>query len=237
MPIDFKARMAQDDQALADLLEKRRAGIAGGIDQTRSEIEAGRGQAFGPVLQSRLAGLGVSGPVDTAPVTNRLGLSLDEALGTQKYGMERERVNLAYNRALDRARESGLNRQSAENFARQISQDEIRRQNEAAMGEKQRAQAIRKQGIENAATKRGEDLQLSSMPDPLDEYRAATMRIMTGMPTQLLTYYGLSGGFGGGGGNISTTPSAGGTAGPLTSGSGFSTGIDSMTGGRLYGQR
>lgn len=233
MPIDFKARIAQDEQALADLLEKRRAGITSEIDQTRSEIGSGRAQAFGPVLQSRLAGLGVTAPVDPAPVTNRLSMGLDETLGNQKYWMQRERTNLAYNRALDRAQAAGLQRREAETFARQIMQDEIRRQNEGAMGEKQRQQSIRRQGIENAATARGEDLRLSQMSDGTDEYQSAVMRILTGMPSQLLTFYGLSGGFGGGSKNIDTTPGAGGTPEFLTAGSKYSSRIDPMTGRRI----
>lgn len=219
MPIDFKGRIAQDEQALADLLERRRTGISSGIDQTRSEIGAGRAQAFGPELESRLQGaasqFGLSpsavsaGMAQGAQVQGGLENSLEGILGNQKYGMQRERTNLAYNRALDRAQAAGLQRREAEKFARQIMQDEIRRQNEGAMGEKQRQQLIRRQGIENTFSRRGEDMKLSQMSDGTDEYQSAVMRILTGMPSQLLTYYGLSGGFGGGFGKEKVNPTQG----------------------------
>jgi len=205
--IDYQKRIADQENALEQLLAKRKAGISSGIDTTRKEIEQDRANAFGPVLQSKLSSLGVTTPVNTNTATSKLDMGLDEILGNQQYSQKRERFNLAYNRALDRAINAGMNRREAENFARQVQQDEIRRQNEAQMNEKQRQQAIRKQGMENSAFAREQDMRLSSMPDPMAEYEQAMIRIMTGMPIQLMTYYGLSGGFGGGTqSGIGTTP-------------------------------
>ena len=72
--------------------------------------------------------------------------------------------------------------------------DEIRRQNEAQMNEKQRQQKITQQKISSDAVARGADFQ--QLPDPLGEYQAAVIRILSGMPIKLLTLYGLNGGFG-----------------------------------------
>ena len=135
-------------------------------------------------------------------------------------GIEKERVNFAYNRALQRAQEANLDRRSAEDFARQIMQDEIRRQQESTMNEKARQQKIRQQGIENDYVARRESLQLSN--DPQAEYEQAMTRILVGMPFQLLNYYIAKG--------PNSQPQLPG--GQLTTGTTFSTKIDPLTGKR-----
>ena len=194
--IDFKQRILDQEKALEDFLAQRKAGIASGIDQTRTGIEGARGEALGPVLQSKLSGLGVT-PTPISYQGNKLGLGLDEMLSSRQYGSQKERINLSYNKALDYALNAGKNRRESEAFARQIQQDEIRRQYEGQTNATARGQAIRQQGISSAATARQTDLQIQGIQDPMDEYQAAVIRIMTGMPAKLLTYYGLSGGFGG----------------------------------------
>lgn len=227
MPIDYKRRAEQEEQALEALLEKRRLGIGPAIDARKTQIEQERAQAFGG--GSYLEGLGLSPSVAGAGITQglevqkKLGTQLEGVLGEQEYGLNRERVNLAYNRALDRAQQAGLDRRASEDFARQVMQDEVRRQHEATLGEKQRQQSIKQQDIANRASQREQELQ--QYPDPEAEYQQAVIRILSGLPIQLLTYYGLSGGFGGGN---AVNPAGG----QLTSGTTFSTPINPMTGRR-----
>lgn len=229
MPIDYRQRVMDEEQALEDLLARRRTGV----DQTRAEIEGARLQAFGPVLQSKFGGLGLSpsvaaaGAAQGAAQQGALGNRLDEILSNRKYQAGRERINLAYNRALDRALSAGRSSQEAEVFARQFMQDEIARQNEASMNAQGRAQKIRQQDIANKANLRGEALDAQYQDNGQGEYQAAMYRILTGLPTQLLSYYMLDKSFG--------QPEqfkefSGGLRG-LT----FSTGINPMTGRRTYG--
>ena len=199
---DFQSRVSQDELALEELLAKRKQGIGGIVDQTRQGIEGARTEAFGPVLQGKLAGLGVTGSVDTSFQTDKLGRGLDEVLGNQKYGMQRERVNLSYNKALNAALDAGKSRREAEAFATQFMQDEIRRQNEGSLAEKRREQLKRKSDLENTARAKGQEMELSGMDDGMAEYQQAVIRILSGMPSQLLSMYALNGGFGGG----NTTP-------------------------------
>ena len=199
MPIDFAARTAQDEQALLDMLEKRRLGISGTIQERRNALEQGRNAAFSG-FQGKLGSIGQEYGLpglnaDTSGVQRRLGTALDEQLSGQQFGMQRDRVNLAYNRALDRAQQAGLDRRSSEDFARQIMQDEIRRQQEATMNEKQRQQKIKQQEISNRAFAKGEDIQAQT-DDGSGEYQAAMYRILSGLPTQLLSYYMLNRNFG-----------------------------------------
>lgn len=243
MPIDYRAQIADREKELEDLLAARKTGIPGNFGAIRDDLTQARRQAFGPVLGSQLQGVAsqfnlspgieAAGMAQGEDVQRRLGTSLDELLGNKQYGAQRERVNLAYNRALDRAMSTGADRRSAEDFARTMMQDEIRRQHEGTIGDLQRKQTLRQQGIKNQAFARDQELALSQMPDPTEEYQSAVTRILTGLPTQLLTYYGLSGGFGGGNKNINTTPGPGGDPSLLTVGSKYSTGIDPMTGRRI----
>src|SRR3990167_4602104 len=216
MPIDFKKKIADDESALDALLEKRRLGAGGIIDERRKAIQGSRLPLdFGGVASN----FNIT-PTASPDVTRKLDLNLDDTLSEQKMGLDKERVNFAYNRALQRAQDANLDRRSAEDFARQIMQDEIRRQQEGAMNEKRRQQSIRQQEIANAAHARGESLQ--DYPNPQAEYEQAMTRILVGMPFQLLNYYIAKG--------PNSQPQLPG--GQLTTGTTFSTKIDPMTGRR-----
>lgn len=196
MPIDRKKILEQEEQALDELLERRRLGIGDSISKRRQTIEDIRRSALGEDFSGQLGNLGLEPSIVSAGMAQipfqqrRLGIQLEDILSGQKLRLNRERVNLAYNRAFDKAQQSGLDRRSQEDFARTVMQDEIRRQNEAILNEKQRQQSIKQQEIANRAFQREQELQ--QYPDPTAEYQQAVIRILSGMPVQLLTYYGLS---------------------------------------------
>ena len=173
------------------MLEKRRLGTSGVIDARRKQIVGSRLPISGGIESNFNL---PSGALSSGIATNRLDDALEGTLSEQRMGLDKERVNVAYNRALQRAQDANLDRRSSEDFARQIMNDEIRRQQESTMNEKARQQKIRQQGIASDAMARGEALQ--QFPDPQAEYQSAMVRILSGLPIQLLTYYGLSGGFG-----------------------------------------
>lgn len=191
MPIDFKANVADQERLLEEMLARRRAEIPTKTGQIRADIEGGREKAF-EGFQGSLGRFGVDSNVDIGTQKQRLGTGLDEMLGNQQFGMQRDRINLAYNQAMDKALDAGVNKREAENFARTIMQDEMRRQQEGAMGERQRKQAVTQQKIQTSAQERDFEAQLAALPNPMDEYNAAVLRMMTGVPSQLLTFYGLN---------------------------------------------
>jgi hypothetical protein len=191
--IDFQGKVNQEQQALEDLLQHRRQGIPGMIDQTRGELEGARGEALGANFQSKLAGLGISPAAGVGQTQQaQLGLGLDELLGNQEYQSQKERINLAYNHALGQALQAGKSKQEAEAYARQFQQDEISRQTRGGLAEKQRQQSQKAQGIQSSAIAQQQDLAYSQLPDPTAEYEQAMYRILGGMPSQMLTYYSLT---------------------------------------------
>ena len=222
--INFQDILNQREQSLEALLNEREGQIPAVLGDIRGELGAARSQAFGQDFQNKVGALGVSG-VDTSGQEARLGSDLEDYLSNQGFQMKRNRMNLAFNRAQDRAMQAGLNRQDSEAFARQIMQDELRRQIQAQTGERERKQAIIRQNIQNSAFQRESGLKLDSMANPLDEYNAAVMRMLAGTASQALTSYGLN--------KMGQQPTTTPYQGRLPSNPTFSTNINPMTGRRI----
>lgn len=195
--IDFRKRQEDYQNELDELLAGRREGIGASLASTRGQILTERpelssfgGRAEGIASQYNIPQIqGVETGLNQG---QRLNTQLDEILGEEGYNQQRGRINTSYNLALQRAQEAGLDRREAENFARQMMQDEMNRQQQAKMNEKQRQDAIKKQQIGNQASLRGEAIEQQYQDNGEGDYQAALYRILAGIPSQLLSYYALN---------------------------------------------
>ena len=236
MPLDFREKIAQDEADLEALLVSRKAGIDANIAQSRAAIGKGRSNALGVTFQSQLAGLPISqgaigaGMASAAGQQGRLENTLEGTLGEQRFALDRERINMVYNRALDRAKMATSDRQSAEAYARQVMQDEIRRQTEAGANEKARQNKIRRADISNSAIARGAEFDAAGEDTGQGEYQAALMRVLSGMPVQLMSLYSLKNDLRNPFGEQQPTQPY---SGRLPENQSFSTRIDPVTGRRI----
>lgn len=192
MPIDYLNQRKTQNQELQDLLAQRQSGIESDISQQRSSIMGNRA----PVLDnlSRVAGQidpSYGGAIREGVANQSRGLNrkVESSLDSFRMNQERSRQDLLFSRLSDMAQQSGMDVQSANNYARQYLSNQMANQFSASEAEKERAGQTKIMDLNQKYADLGIQQSLNM---PQQDYGSALTRVLLGTGTAIGTGYALN---------------------------------------------
>ena len=152
MPIDYLAAKKASDNELSNLVSGRN--INDELTRTRQSIGSLRGRFLKRTneLISGISPLGRSSVMSRLP---EVDVKTQQMLSRQKLALKRQKWNAIFNNAFDMAEQAGLDKNSAEQYAKQLADQLNEQEYLAAENNKDRGQKMKMNTLRNEYADRG----------------------------------------------------------------------------------
>lgn len=170
------ARNLQDELKRAEIGTKEY--LAGLTSKTLSSQQKAR-EFLGRSRGQFFSGLSGVDPRSIPKVSGKLAGEAERTLSRQRLGLDRQRINLVYETAKRRAEMSGAEVQEAEQYARQVALDEMKRQAESSELQSNIESSKRKEELSDMYTQTG--IKLQQQYSPQTDYNSALYRSLFGL--------------------------------------------------------
>lgn len=190
MPIDYLSEAKLKEKEVKDLLGEQSGVIGSQLDKTRTNIIAGRKPVIDR-LTSYGNNLGISGAIQGGLQERMPGINrkIDSTLARQKLTQDRARQDLIYQNLTQLAESYGLDKQKADQFARQYLSNQKSNEFQSEEAEKDRQLKERQANMADQYAQIGAG-QLNASSD--QDYTGALLRVLLGTGAAIGTGYAMN---------------------------------------------